>query len=133
MGTMNEDTPQGQVSSGNSPKPQSSGDIVGGPALPQNSGAPATRNRQFQPHPKWWQRIDWSQAVLDLLLLIVGIKLAFIYSGQLTAMRDSNEINRESLTSVQRAFVSFQHFEYFRLQDPDHSNVHHLGNFGGLR
>lgn len=74
--------------------------------------------------PKWWHRIDWSQVILDTLLLIVGIKLACIYSGQLKAMLDSNEISRESLTSVQRAFVSFQHFEYFRLQDADHPNVH---------
>lgn len=54
---------------------------------------------------KWWHRIDWSQVVLDTLLLVVGIKLACIYSGQLSAMLDSNEINRESLTSVQRAFI----------------------------
>jgi hypothetical protein len=54
---------------------------------------------------KWWHRIDWSQVVLDSLLLIVGIWLACIYSGQLKAMLDSNEINRESLTSVQRAFI----------------------------
>ena len=30
------------------------------------------------PPAGWWHRIDYSQVVLDLLLLIVGIKLACI-------------------------------------------------------
>src|SRR5258708_4292902 len=60
-----------------------------------------------RPNLKWWHRIDWSQVVLDLLLLIVGIKLAFIYYGQLTQMIESNRISRSAMVISQRAFVSF--------------------------
>jgi hypothetical protein len=47
-------------------------------------------------------------------------------------MRESNRINREALESVQRAFVSFQRYEYFRLQDADNVNLHNwdiIGDF----
>jgi hypothetical protein len=58
-----------------------------------------------------WRRIadniDWSQVILDLLLIVIGIRLAYIYSGQLDQMIESNRISRESLESVQRAFVNF--------------------------
>jgi len=64
------------------------------------------------------------QTVLGFLVFLMTLAIALIYKGQLGQMIESNQINRESLTSVQRAFVSFQRFEYFRLQDPDHSNVH---------
>lgn len=49
---------------------------------------------QDMPMPKWWHRIDWSQVVLDCLLLIVGIKLACIYSGQLDQMIEQTKISR---------------------------------------
>ncbi len=62
--------------------------------------------------------------IVELLVLIVGVRVACIYSGQLNQMIESNEISRESLTSVQRAFVSFKRFEYFRTQDADHLDVH---------
>ncbi len=53
---------------------------------------------------------------------------AVIYAGiaafQWNEMRNATVISREALESVQRAFVSFQHFEYLRIQDPDRSDVH---------
>jgi hypothetical protein len=42
----------------------------------------------------------------DTLTLATGIIVAVVYSFQLAAMLDSNKINRESLESVQRAFIS---------------------------
>lgn len=60
------------------------------------------------PKPKWWHRIDWSQVVLDGVLIIIGIKLAGIYSGQLNQMIESNGINRQALVAVQRAFLTCQ-------------------------
>jgi hypothetical protein len=39
--------------------------------------------------------------------LLTGIMVAAIYAFQLTAMLDSNKINRDALESVQRAFVTF--------------------------
>jgi len=56
---------------------------------------------------KWWHRIDWSQVVLDTLLLAVGIVLACIYSGQLSQMIQANKLGRQSLEDVQRAFVNY--------------------------
>jgi hypothetical protein len=67
-----------------------------------------TKQTNESSHPRWWQRIDWSQVVLDLLLLIVGIKLAYIYSGQLDQMIESNRISREAVESVQRPFIDFK-------------------------
>jgi len=45
--------------------------------------------------------------VTQILLLIIGGYVAKIYSCQLNQMIESNRINRESLESVQRAYVSF--------------------------
>ena len=50
------------------------------------------------------KRINW-QLVLELMVFAVGVKVACIYSHQLKAMLDSNEINRDSLYSVQRPFI----------------------------
>jgi hypothetical protein len=44
-------------------------------------------------------------------LLVATIVIACIYSRQLTEMRTSNAINRESLESVQRAFVTFHYLQ----------------------
>jgi hypothetical protein len=49
---------------------------------------------------------------------------AGISLGMLGAMWDYNSLNREGLESVQRASISFQHFEDARIQDPDHADVH---------
>lgn len=72
---------------------------------PSGSGAVVTQENtkttksyhhpcQNRPTPKWWHRIDWSQVVLDALLLLVGIKLAYIYKGQLTQMIEQTKIAR---------------------------------------
>jgi hypothetical protein len=58
-----------------------------------------------QPNPRWWHRIDWSQVILDLLLLIVGIKLACIYTGQLNQMVEQNRSNREFFQKDQRPYI----------------------------
>lgn len=44
----------------------------------------------------------------NLIVISVAIVAAVVYFGQLTAMQESNQINRESLESVQRAFIGFQ-------------------------
>ncbi len=50
----------------------------------------------------------------------VGLFGLVYLHGQLGAMKQTNEINE----SVQRAFVSFQHFQWARMQDPDHTDIH---------
>lgn len=91
---------------------------------PQYPTAPNKSKCSDHNSKPFWKRVATYQFIMEIALFAVGVKVACIYSGQLAAMRDSNEISRESLTSVQRAFVSFQHFEYFRLQDPNSANVH---------
>jgi hypothetical protein len=86
----NSDTPQGQDNTANETR---------------NSDQGCYHAYHKTKPAKWWHRIDWSQVVLDGLLLLVGIKLAVIYTGQLSQMIESNRISRESLESVQRAFV----------------------------
>ena len=60
---------------------------------------------------KWWHRIDWSQVFLDGLLLIVGIRLAYIYSGQLNQMIESNRISRQNFDMRERPWVGIDSVE----------------------
>lgn len=108
MDELNSSTPQGQDSTNHRAQRSEDSSQSTNRPVAQKSNKPhqcLAHSYANPPRPKWWQRIDWSQVVLDTLLLIVGIRLACIYSGQLKAMLDSNKISRESLTSVQRAFI----------------------------
>lgn len=49
----------------------------------------------------------WWKYMLELAIFLVGAYVAYIYFGQLQQMIDSNQINRDSLQDVQRAFLSF--------------------------
>jgi len=70
------------------------------PAPPEHNGA----NNHSEQSPRWWDR---GAFVLQLLIFIVGCYVAWVYSGQLDQMRESNKINRDALQSVQRAFIVF--------------------------
>jgi hypothetical protein len=50
--------------------------------------------------------VEWLPIGTNAALAVIGVFAICIYGGQLGAMRDSNQINREALTSVQRAFVN---------------------------
>src|SRR5271170_185223 len=43
--------------------------------------------------------------VLEVGAVIVGLYVAWVYSGQLAQMIESNKINKEAFESVQRAFL----------------------------
>lgn len=58
------------------------------------------------PQSKWWHRVDWSQVFLDGVLIIIGIRLACIYSGQLSQMVESNKTSRDAFTASSRAWIS---------------------------
>jgi hypothetical protein len=111
-------TPQGQNSTTQKNKaPKQSAPAGTGTLIAQQAQGSDYRKEYACRHhesAKWWHRIGWSQVVLDLLLLRVGIKLAFIYSGQLTQMIESNRISRESLESVQRAFITYHSIQTSR-------------------
>jgi hypothetical protein len=49
--------------------------------------------------------IDWSQVILDILLIIIGIRLACIYSGQLQQMIQSNRLIEQTMRLDKRAWI----------------------------
>jgi hypothetical protein len=53
--------------------------------------------------------------ILEVGAVAVGLYLAWVYHGQLNQMIEANRIGRESLESVQRAFVSFREISYARI------------------
>lgn len=61
----------------------------------------------------------------------IAVIAASIYAGiaflQWLKMSESNRISRESLESVQRAFVSFQHFDFGRAPNADGTHTWHTG------
>lgn len=63
-------------------------------------------------------------AVFAGVAALATVVYAFASVWQLIELNKSTEISRESLESVQRAFLSFQNFEDARIQDPDHADVH---------
>src|ERR1035441_4879323 len=54
--------------------------------------------------------------------LFVAVIVAIIYFCQLRAMVKSNEINRTSLQSIQRAFVTFRVVDGVRRGNPDQTD-----------
>jgi hypothetical protein len=57
---------------------------------------------------KWWHE---PAHIIQTAAVGVGTIVALIYIGQLCQMIKSNNINREALESVQRAFISFNHIQ----------------------
>jgi hypothetical protein len=61
----------------------------------------------------WWKRVDW-HLLIQILLFIVGIRVEYIYSGQLTQMTESNKLTRQAnqishdaIYAQQRPWVGF--------------------------
>ena len=71
------------------------------------------RNHRTQESIKNWTKFA-------VIAATIYAAIAFV---QWLKMREANQISRESLEAVQRAFVSFQHFTYLRIQQPDQSHV----------
>jgi hypothetical protein len=46
--------------------------------------------------------------ILQVLIFVAGLYVAYIYKGQLDQMIKSNKIGRESIESVQRSFLTFK-------------------------
>jgi len=105
-------TPQGQDQTAKkTDKPQDGGAL--GNRLPPEGQKPPPPPEHNNPddhsgQAPWWKRLEVWKFIGEMVLVVIGIYLACVYSGQLTQMIESNKINRESLTSVQRAFVTFQ-------------------------
>jgi hypothetical protein len=57
--------------------------------------------------------------ILEVGAVVVGLYVAWVYHGQLNEMIESNRISRESLESIQRAFVTFKNISYARISLKD--------------
>jgi hypothetical protein len=96
-------------------KPQNRGALTNRPpGIPDNPPPPTEGHNPN--NPQWWRRLDSWRFVAEVLILAITIKIACIYSSQLTQMIESNNINREALQSVQRAFVSQTDIQQTRLK-----------------
>ncbi|MFZ3217691.1 MAG: hypothetical protein WA192_16655 [Candidatus Acidiferrales bacterium] len=107
MTTKDDATPETNQSSENTNTPP--------PVAPQSrqvlsraeQGPPDNRvNTAVNVPQKHWT-IDWLPIGINAALAVIGVFAICIYGDQLSQMRTANEISKESLVSVQRAFVGF--------------------------
>jgi hypothetical protein len=75
------------------------------PAEPEKN-PPDNSTRVTVNLPGKTRTIEWIQLGMSIALAVLGAIAICIYGGELKAMIESNGINRDALTSVQRAFVN---------------------------
>jgi len=105
--------PKGQGSTAKDSNQSKNRSTAGQDITANQKGAPTQNESNYSdnPHNPSGMRV-WLKAhvtptlVVELLVLLVGIRVACIYSRQLDQMIENNRISREALQSVQRAFVS---------------------------
>jgi hypothetical protein len=102
--------PQGQDNTPNHTNDsQNSGTL--GNAPPRVGGDPPSPPEHRNPNgnsdqPPWWDRpLRIGTFIGEIVLIVITLRIACIYSGQLEAMRDGNSISRDNLVKVQSAFV----------------------------
>jgi hypothetical protein len=75
--------------------------------------SPRNKHANADNHEKpFWKKLDSYRFIAELAILLVTIRIACIYSGQLKQMIESNRINRDSLYTVQRAFIVYDGVEH---------------------
>lgn len=72
------------------------------PTVPPRASPPEDKKEGKKCKP---DQTPWWKIVLETAVVLVGVYVATIYSGQLGQMIESNKITREALETVQRAFV----------------------------
>jgi hypothetical protein len=112
---MNQTADRPQPENAPIPAPRAIADPTLPPPAP-NPSSPDTRERRTShSHQTPWQ--TWAIAIA---VIIVAAWIAFLYYNQLGAMLASNRMNRQALTSVQRAFLFVDDYTYARIADPAH-------------
>jgi hypothetical protein len=71
----------------------------------------------------WLKKHVTPTLVVEILVFLVATYVACIYSRQLNEMIESNRLNRESLESVQRAFINISVIKHLRLTEKDGSHA----------
>lgn len=97
-----------------------------------NPKKPKDNKRWYQKLREKWGNMTPANRFLVVFTGIIAattVAYAVVAYCQWTAMRDSNRINRQSLESVQRAFIYFTHFEAARLVNPPNSGPLHWWSF----
>jgi hypothetical protein len=85
--------------------------IGGDPPAPPEHNNPNGNSTQ----PPWWRQLKVWTFIGEIVLVVITVRIACIYSDQLDQMIESNKINRDALTSVQRAFVFLGEPTTFRI------------------
>ena len=62
-----------------------------------------------------WNSVEIVKIIGEITLILIGVKALCVYSGQLSQMIESNHISHEALESVQRAFVTYQAINTYRV------------------
>jgi hypothetical protein len=79
--------------------------VAGNPPRPPEHHADADNSSQL---PSWWRRnLEVLKFVGEMIILVVTICIACIYSGQLHQMIESNKINHSAVFGSQRPWVGF--------------------------
>ncbi len=113
----NSDTPDSQDNTAEHERDHQksgSGIIDVTPVLPTGPPSPAKHANAYDcdnPTP-WWKKLDMYRFVAELAILVVTVRIAYIYTGQLKQMIESNRINREALYTVQRAYIVYDGVEH---------------------
>lgn len=81
----------------------------------KDAGGEKSTGKELAREFRWF---EVGSLTINGALAIIGIIALCIYGGQLNALLESNKINREALTSVQRAFVFVPSFDVTRLFNP---------------
>ncbi len=57
---------------------------------------PEAHHADYGQHPPFWKRLSFWQFIFEILIFITTVKIAWIYWGQLEAMRRANCINKQA-------------------------------------
>lgn len=87
--------------------PHDSGTLrAASPRIGSDPPTPPERNNSNDDSAPLSKRLEVWKFVGEVIIIIITLYIACVYSGQLNQMIESNRISRESLQSVQRAFIT---------------------------
>jgi hypothetical protein len=114
-------TPQGQDNTTDRANDAQNGSALRNPSLGIGGNPPPppehTNADNHSGQPLRRRILDYLRFGAEIIILVVTIRIACIYSAQLFQMVESNRINRDALESVQRAFVSPRRVEVTPIPD----------------
>jgi hypothetical protein len=103
--------PQGQDNPANDANDSKDGGAlrnVSPPVTKDPPSPPKTANSNHDSNPPpWWKRLNWN-LIIEILVLIVGLRVAWIYKGQLDQMIEANRLTGNALELSRKMFAASQ-------------------------